>query len=280
MPHGESWITLFLQKYLPGFYAWMLDCARVLSLPFSDDGLSWIEHQPIKIQHVLGAVLVFIIVTILAVLSHARLRDTKTAIIPEDKPSASAFVEMFASTVYNMMSNIMGKKAARFFLPLIGTCAFFIFFSNALGLIPGFLPPTDNLNTTLSCAIIIFIATHVFGIKEHGPSYLKHFIGPTFKVKWYLLPATLTLNALMLVIEVISHIVRPVSLSIRLFVNIFADHLILGIFLMFFGSWLFFWIPGPAAIMMLGVVVVLVQTLVFCLLSTIYISMAIAHDGH
>jgi len=174
--------------------------------------------------------------------------------------------------VYGMMEPMMGKRATKFFLPLIGTCAFLIFFSNALGLVPGMAPPTDNLNTTFACGAIIFFATHVFGVKEHGLAYFKHFAGPI----WWMAP-------LMLPIELISHFVRPVTLGIRLMANMTADHLVLGIFLGLFAGMLGGFgllIPVPVVMYGLGCIVVIVQTLVFCLLSTVYISMAIAHEGH
>jgi F-type H+-transporting ATPase subunit a len=121
---------------------------------------------------------------------------------------------------------MMGKKAAKFFLPLIGTCAFMIFFSNVFGLVPGFQPPTANLNTTMAMALVIFFATHIFGVKENGLGYFKHFLGPF-----------LPLAPLMLPIELISHIARPLTLAVRLMANMTADHLVLGIFLTL-GPWL------------------------------------------
>ena len=167
------------------------------------------------------------------------------------------------------MADIMGKKAARYFLPLIGTCAFFILFSNALGLIPGFAPPTDNFNTTLACGIVIFVTTHVYGLKEQGWHHIKHFFGPV----WWLAP-------LMLVIELISHLARPLSLAIRLMANMTADHMVLSIFCGLLPVSLIF-IPVPLPMYVLGSIVVVVQTLVFCLLSTVYIAMAIEHaDTH
>jgi F-type H+-transporting ATPase subunit a len=173
------------------------------------------------------------------------------------------FVELFVSTAYGMMSDILGKKAARFFLPLIGTCAFVILISNLMGLIPGFTPPTDSLNTTVAMSLVIFFATHIFGLKENGLNYLKHFLGPV-----------MLLAPLFLVIEIISNLARPLSLSIRLMANMFADHQVLSQV----GA-LVQWIV-PVAPMMLGTLVCVVQTLVFCILSTVYIAMAVAHHDH
>jgi F-type H+-transporting ATPase subunit a len=157
----------------------------------------------------------------------------------------------------------MGPKAARFFLPLIGTCAFVILLSNLLGLVPGFTPPTDSLNTTVAMSLVIFFSTHIFGLKENGLGYLKHFFGPVI----FLAP-------LFFVIEIISNLARPLSLSIRLMANMFADHQVLSQV-----SGLVKWVV-PVAPMMLGTLVCVVQTLVFCILSTVYIAMAIEHHEH
>jgi F-type H+-transporting ATPase subunit a len=168
-------------------------------------------------------------------------------------------------TAYRMMSDIMGAKAARHFLPLIGTCAFFILLSNLVGLVPGFLPATDNFNTTIVLGLVIFVVTHIYGLKENGWLHVKHFFGPI----WWLAP-------LMVVIELISHIARPLSLAIRLMANMMADHMVLTIFCGLLPAVLF-WVPIPLPMYLLGTLVAVVQTLVFCLLSTVYIAMAIEH---
>lgn len=257
MPHGESWFNL-----LP-FFESVEHAAANLSRPVNEDGLTWIAHGPIGVQHVFGLAFVLLIIVLFALVSSSALRDTKKALIPEDKFSIRTFVELFVTTTYGMMSDIMGKKAAKFFLPLIGTCAFVILFSNLLGLIPGFLPPTDSLNTTVAMSVVIFLSTHIFGLKENGIGYVKHFFGPVI----FLAP-------LFLVIEIISHLARPLSLSIRLMANMFADHQVLSQV-----SGLVKWVV-PVAPMMLGTLVSIVQTLVFCILSTVYISMAVAHHDH
>lgn len=263
MEHHETWFSVLLGT----FYGRAQYAARVFGWPFNDKGTT-IKGGEIGIEHVLGSLFVLLIVAVIAFLSSRRVREMRAALVPDSKLTLRTFVELLVSATYDMMVGIMGPKAARFFLPLIGTCAFLILFSNLIGLVPGFLPPTDKLNTTFAYASVIFVATHVFGVKEHGLPYFKHFLGPI--IKWYALP----LMFLMLFVELISHVVRPISLSIRLMANMTADHMVLGLFL----GLVPFIVPVP--IYMLGTLVCVVQTLVFCMLSTVYISTAIAHEEH
>lgn len=212
------------------------------------------------INHVLLMGFVFLVVVFLAARAKAAFKPSL-----DEKLTSRTFFEMLCDALMGLMEDNMGRKNAEKYLPLIGTLAVYIFFSNILALLPGFVPPTDNLNTTFAPAIIVFVATHVMGVKENGLAYFKHFLGPV--VKWYALPLML----LMLVIETISHIVRPLSLSLRLMGNMYGDHAVLGVFL----SLVPFIVPLPNLI--LGCIVVVVQTLVFCILSIVYISMAIEH---
>lgn len=269
MSEGATWTEL-----TPA-YENATNLMRYMGWPFNDEGRTWgVLGSPVEIaqnpghgaQAFLHVVLVTVLLAALAAVVYPKIKDRKAALVPEDKLTLRTFVELFVGAAYGMMKDIMGPKAARYFLPLIGTCAFLILFSNALGLIPGFFPPTSSLSVTFACAIVIFFATHIFGVKEHGLAYFKHFFGPI--IKWYALP----LIVLMFVVEVISHLVRPLSLAVRLMANMFADHLVLGVF---FGL-----VPilVPVPILLLGSLVVVVQALVFCILSTVYIAMAIEHS--
>lgn len=249
--------------------------------PFNDQGQTWgLLGSPADIAHneghgaqaFLHVILVSLILIVMAGLVFNKIKDSRAALIPDEKLSLRTFFEVFVGATYGLMTDIMGAKAARFFLPLIGTCAFFILFSNALGLVPGFLPPTSSMSVTLALGGVIFFATHIYGLKENGFGHIKHLFGPI--IKWYALP----LMILIFVIEVISHLVRPMSLAIRLMANMFADHTVLGIFMMLsvtagLGG---YFLPVP--VLVLGSLVVVVQTLVFCLLATVYIAMAIEHQ--
>jgi F-type H+-transporting ATPase subunit a len=196
------------------------------------------------------------------------------ALVPPPRLNARNLIEILLDTVLGLMEQVMGPKSARRFLPLIGSLALFIFFCNLLALIPGFLPPTSMLKTNVGLAVVVFIVTHVFGVKEHGLKYFAHFAGPHIDAPWYAKPLTWILAILMVGIEVISHFARPVSLSVRLCGNMFADHKVVFAF--------FVLVPllVPVPFLILGCLVVIVQTLVFSLLSMVYISMAVAHEEH
>ena len=163
-------------------------------------------------------------------------------------------IEAFVGGIRDFTVTTMGPHGMDYF-PLIGTAAFFILLSNLLGVIPGFESPTANLNTTAACAITVFASTHVVGIRKHGFKYIKHFMGP---VLW--------LAPMMFFIEVIGHIARPVSLSLRLFGNIKGEDLVVLI--------LFMLVPLAIPAVMLGLAIFtsFVQTFVFVLLTMLYIS--------
>jgi F-type H+-transporting ATPase subunit a len=162
-------------------------------------------------------------------------------------------LELIVGGLEDFMVDITGPEGRAFF-PFIATIFLYILVSNLLGLVPGFFSPTASLNTTLSLAICTFVLTHVIGIKFHGVKYIKHFLGPV----WVLAP-------LMLIIELIGHFARVMSLSIRLFGNIFGKEKVLGILFALAGFAL-----APLPILFLGILVSFIQAVVFTLLSIVY----------
>jgi F-type H+-transporting ATPase subunit a len=170
------------------------------------------------------------------------------------------FFEIIISGMEEFMVEVTGEEG-RWLFPIIGTIFIYIAACNLIGLIPGFYPPTASLNTTLSCALVVVIFTHVIGIKYHGPKYIKHFLGPV----WWMIP-------IILPIEVIGHVARILSLSFRLFGNMMGHELVLAIL---FGLAGMFFAPLP--IMALGIFVALVQAFVFFLLSIMYFTGAMEH---
>jgi F-type H+-transporting ATPase subunit a len=169
------------------------------------------------------------------------------------------FMEVVIGGIENMIVETMGEHGRPFF-PLVATLAIFILISNLIGLVPGFFPPTANINTTAACAIVVFVMTHVVGLKEHGASYIKHFLGP---IIW--------LAPMMFFIEVIGHLSRVISLTLRLFGNMNGHELVLMIF---FGLAPFL-VPLP--MMLMGVLVSFIQAFVFMLLAMIYIQGSLEH---
>jgi len=225
---------------------------------------TFIAKEPLNryaLEPLFASATIVLIVIAFAVMTRNKIANIDEAIVPEARLSIRTVVEFLVETFYNMMKEMMGQKRAKRYLPLIGTCACFIFFSNIFSLIPGFTPPTSNLNITFGCALVVFITYNYYGFKENGVGYLKHFTGPVWWLAWLIGP-----------IEIISNVIRPITLSIRLMLNMAVDHLVLGIVIAL--------IPliVPLPLMMLGTLVAVVQTFVFCLLSSIYVSMATEHE--
>ncbi|HOP86621.1 MAG TPA: F0F1 ATP synthase subunit A [Syntrophorhabdaceae bacterium] len=219
----------------------------------------FLKHLP---PHVSNSIIVSIILLIIVILGYRQIRKKEDEVVPEPNLTFKNFVEMIVESLSNIIIDSMGPRGKEFVL-LVGTLALFILFNNLSGLVPGFLPATDNVNTTFACSLTVFVMTHYYGFKEHGIKYLKHFVGPF----WWLAP-------LMVPIELIGHFARPLSLGLRLFGNITGDHLVTAIF---FGL-----VPilVPLPVMFLGLFVAFVQTFVFMLLSMAYFSGAISHEEH
>ncbi|UCE83749.1 MAG: F0F1 ATP synthase subunit A [Deltaproteobacteria bacterium] len=196
----------------------------------------------------------FIMIVLVVVI---RLLVRKIELVPR---GAQNFFEVVVGGIEEFMVDVTGEEG-RFVFPLIGALSFYILLCNYMGLAPGMFSPTANLNTTLACAIIVVFYTHVIGIKFHGAKYIKHFLGPV-----------LFIAPLMFVIEVISHLARALSLSIRLFGNIFGKEMVIAIFVFLAGLYL-----APLPILFLGLFVGAVQTLIFVLLSMMYFAGAIEH---
>jgi F-type H+-transporting ATPase subunit a len=167
------------------------------------------------------------------------------------------FMEVVVSGIENLIEETMGPKGKAYF-PLLATFALFILVSNLIALIPGFYPPTANLNTNGALALTVFAMTHIIGVKEHGFHYFKHFMGPI-----------LALAPLIFIIEIIGHLARPLSLSLRLFGNMYGHEIVLMIFL----ALVPFLLPVP--MMLMGVLIAFIQTFVFTLLAMIYIAGAL-----
>ena len=197
----------------------------------------------------------WVIMLLLVCLSALAARSLK--MVPE---GGQNFFELVVTGIEDFMISVTGEEG-RFMFPLIASLGFFILCSNYLGVIPGFASPTANINTTAACALIVVFMTHVLGVKFHGVKYIKHFMGPV----WWLTP-------LIFPIEIVSHLSRILSLSIRLFGNIFGEELVLGILFLLAGLYL-----APVPMMFLGLFTGFIQAFIFCLLSMMYFAGAIEH---
>jgi F-type H+-transporting ATPase subunit a len=202
--------------------------------------------------------LVMVIIVALLLIILLGLASRKLSLIPSSRQS---FLETILQAFESILTDIIGETGKKY-LPMIGTIGLFIFCSNMLGLVPGFMSPTSKLNVTAGCALAVFVYYHWQGIKAQGPlRYLKHFTGP--------IPA---LAPLLLPIEIISHFSRPVSLSLRLFGNIFAEELLIVII----ASIVPFVLPLP--FMAVAIFTAVIQSFVFVLLACIYIAGAVIQE--
>jgi F-type H+-transporting ATPase subunit a len=174
-------------------------------------------------------------------------------------------MEAYLGGVISMGKDVIGEEKARHYLPLVATIGIFVFFSNVIGLVPGFESPTSNIGVTLTLALLVFVYYNYEGIRKNGlVHYLAHFAGP---VAW--------LAPLMFPIEIVSHISRIISLSFRLFGNIKGDDLFLWVLLML-APWL---VPLPAYLLL--TFSALLQTFVFMILTYVYLAGAVAiEEGH
>jgi F-type H+-transporting ATPase subunit a len=204
-------------------------------------------------DHVVMAILVMLFIMIFFGLATRRLRPVPGRL--------QSLLEVLVGFFQGIITDIIGEGGLRY-LPVIGTVGIFIFASNLIGLFPGFMSPTSKLMTTLGCALVVFFYYHYQGMKAQGVfRYLKTFMGP--------IPA---MAPLLVPIELISHFSRAVSLSMRLFGNIFAEDVIILIV----GIILPFLLPIP--FMAVAIFTAVVQSFVFILLSCIYIGGAVSHD--
>jgi F-type H+-transporting ATPase subunit a len=260
-----------------------------------------IEHPPIFTvpgvpEHVLYT---WIAMVILMVVSFAATRDL--ALVPRGLQN---FMEMVLDLFVALLDDVIGHEGRRY-LPLIATLGLFILVSNLLGLIPGLVAPTGNLNTTAACALIVFITYHVIGARKVGfLPYLKHFAGPLLGAELFPnrqvdMAFKVVLVPLFFVIEVFSHLARPLSLALRLFGNMAGGHILLAVmFLLTIGmiGWtvsgslgaIGLGIPGSVLLIAftswflfpLKLLVAFLQAFIFCMLSMLYIAGAIEEAEH
>jgi F-type H+-transporting ATPase subunit a len=182
----------------------------------------------------------------------------------DSRLSARTIAELIAENWMSLMSDTLGKVEAKRFFPLIATLFIYILCNNLLALVPGFQPPTDNVNANVGMAVIVFLVFNYIGLTRDAKGYLGHMWGPVWWLGFLLFP-----------IELISLFLRPMTLTLRLFGNIFGDHTVFNVISGFPP-----YIATPSIFLGIAIGVSFIQAFVFSLLTTIYIGLAIPHHDH
>src|SRR5580698_616160 len=253
------------------FFTYLIAMFPALGRNMSVFGESFLGHEPVgahAAEPLAASIAVMLLVLLLAVLVQPAIANQDSAVIPETRLTLRTIFEVWIGYWYGMMKDMMGPKRAKQYFPLIGALSVFIVLSNALGLIPGFSPPTSNWNITLGCAAVVFVMFNYYGFQEGGLSYVKHLFGPW--LGWPYVPV----NLLLFVVETFSLFIRPMTLSIRLMLNMAVDHLLVTIMLGMVALFL------PIPVLVLSTLVCIVQVMVFCILTSIYITLATEHEEH
>jgi F-type H+-transporting ATPase subunit a len=228
-----------------------------------EHSFTWISALPISHvvpEHALTGLLITLLLIALAALVRGRFQHPEDALVPAERVGTSTLAEFFVEGMAGLAEGVIGHGSERY-VPLLGSFFVFILLCNLVGLVPGFTPPTSNFNITLALGTVSFVAYHAYGVREHGAGYLRQFLGP---VIW--------LAPLMIIVEVFSHTFRPISLAIRLFANMFADHQVVEIFTGLT------YVVVPVAFYVLGAFVAVIQAFVFTMLTAIYIALAVSHE--
>lgn len=191
---------------------------------------------------------------------YSLLHRKPDGVLPDEKPSLRGFIELIIEFNRNLMLQVAGKEGEKY-TTFVASVFIYILALNLLGLIPGFIPPSSNINVNAGAALIVFLYYNYTGFKAHGIKYVKHFLGPI-----------IPMAPLFFLIELTSHVFRPVTLSIRLFGNMYSDHQVLEMFQHLVP------VGVPAVFLFLALIVAFVQAFVFAMLSAIYIGLAIAHE--
>ena len=239
-------------------------------------GFTWLGAiQEVTHTHYADHVVTFILVGILLIITgfvyRMKLSSITNPVIPDKRITFRNFVEAYGKFIYSQCKAVLGEKDAPVYFKYVATIFILIFGSNVIGLIPGFLPPTEHLSTTLAIGCFSFIYFNAKGCKELGTiNYLKHFAGPL----WYM-------AVLIFPIEILSTCIRPISLALRLKGNMMGDHIVLTTFLKLeIMGFNIAWLGGAIPFYLLGLLVCFIQAYVFTMLSMVYISLATAHHDH
>jgi F-type H+-transporting ATPase subunit a len=241
--HEQSLVTDFLNKHFGNLATQVLHAVHVQ--PYNPQ-VPITETFAMEIL-VLGLLLFFFVLV-------------RLSLNVENPGAIQQMAEMLHGFVAGQADSIIGPGAQRYVM--FTTCVLmFILLSNLLGLVPGLIAPTSVATVPLGVALLCFLYYHYYGVRENGLGYVKQFVGPIWWISWMMLP-----------IELISHFARILSLTVRLYANMFAGEMVTLVF--------FSLVPLgiPLAFMSLHLMVALIQAYIFMLLTMIYVSQAVAHD--
>src|SRR6187200_56041 len=213
-----------------------------------------VPHGNVIPDYLAMLLLITLVLTIFSLIVRSRLSV-------ENPGRLQIVLEDFVNGFHSLLDDFVGPKGRRY-LPLIGSMFLLIWLSNLAGLVPGLMAPTSNLNVTLGCALTVWVFYHVQGVKAEGlVAYLKDFAVPP--------GSPVAMAPLMLIIELISHVARVMSLTLRLFGNIFGEELVIIIL----ASLVPFVVPLP--MMFLGLLTGTLQALIFVILTMVYLGAAV-----
>lgn len=181
----------------------------------------------------------------------------------DEKLTSRNFFELFVTAVMSLMTDLMPKRDARLFFPLVSALFLYIYTNNMLAIVPGLSPATDNVNTNVGMALVVFLVFMFVGVSRDPVGFFKHMWGPLFVTGFLIFP-----------VELLGLFLRPVSLSLRLTGNMFGDHTAFSVISHLAPPIV------PAAMLGLAMFVSFMQAFVFSLLTAVYISMSLPHADH
>lgn len=240
-------------------------------IPAHAAGFTWLSSVAAGVgleEHSVTFILVALILITIGAIYRSRLlkyeSSERDCLVPDNGLTLRNVIDAYGEWILGLTRSIIGDQRAKLHYNFVASVFLIIFISNLMGLIPGFLPPTDNLNTTLAMGLFVFIYYNWQGIRVQGlVGHIKHFMGPI-----------IALAPLMFIIELVSHCVRPVSLGLRLRGNMSGDHIVLGIFSDLVPLFV------PVIFLGLGLFISFVQAFVFTLLTVVYIGLATEEHHH
>jgi F-type H+-transporting ATPase subunit a len=224
-------------------------------------GLSWVIQ---------ASLLASFLLVVAGLLIRRRLSRADGGVVPDEGMSLRNFVEVIVEMLANLAEDRIGPDWRKYF-PIVGTMFFFILIANLMGLLPGVGGATADANTTWAWAVIAWLVYTAVGITKHKHSYLVKFMGPSFFER-EMFGRKVHFRVLMpffLILELPLDLARMLTLAVRLLANMFADHTVIGVWLMLVP------IGVPAIFMGLGLIIAFLQAFVFALLTMIYIGLAL-----